>query len=312
MALYFRKKVLLAAIEASYGLDEVPTGAANAMLASEISINPMEGSDLERGHDTPFLGASGTIPTDLHATMTFRVELAGSGTAGTAPAWGPLLRACGVAETLNASTSVIYNPISGGFESATIYLNIDGTLYALVGARGDCNITVNASAIPQLEFTFTGLWVKPVAAALPSADYSAFLKPLAGSKANTPTFTIGGTNHVMRNFRLGLGNDVQGRFLIGPDAEQIVIVDRSDMVETQIEAVALATLDPFALARDQETVAIALAHGKTAGNIATIDVPQAQMQRPSGLTEGQGIKEWSLNLVPLPDAGNDQWTLTLT
>ncbi|MCA0849695.1 phage tail tube protein [Salipiger thiooxidans] len=310
MTLYFRKKVLLARIESVYGTDAAPSGAANAILASEISIRPMEGSDLDRGHDTPYLGANATIPVDVHAVISFRVELAGSGTAGTAPAWGPVLRACGVAETVTALTDVVYNPISGSFESATIYLNIDGTLYALLGARGDCNLTVNASGIPQLEFTMTGLWVKPVATALPSPDYSAFLKPLAGTKANTPTFTIDGDPYVLRNFQLGFGNDVQGRFLIGE--EEIVIVDRSDMIEMQIKAVPLATLDPFALARDQTTVPVQLVHGTAAGNIATLDVPEALMQRPTGITEAQGIKEWPLRMVPLPGAGNDQWTLTLT
>lgn len=310
MSLRFRKKVLLAKIETTYGTDATPTGAANAMLASNISIQPMEGSDAERGHDQPFLGNDGTIPYDLHSRMTFQVELAGSGTAGTAPAWGPLLRACGAAETIAASTSVTYNPISDGFESATIYLNIDGTLYALLGARGTATFRVNASAIPVIEFEFTGLWTKPVASALPTADVSAFQKPLVGSAANTPTFTIDGTGHVMRNFALVLGNEVEARFLIG--AEAIEIIDRAETLETQIEAVALSTLDPFALARDQGTVAVSLVHGKTAGSIATIAVPNAQVQRPGSPVEAQGIKEWPLNFAPKPVTGNDQWTLTLT
>jgi hypothetical protein len=71
MSLRFRKKVLLAKIETTYGTDATPTGAANAMLASNISIQPMEGSDAERGHDQPFLGNDGTIPYDLHSRMTF-------------------------------------------------------------------------------------------------------------------------------------------------------------------------------------------------------------------------------------------------
>jgi len=33
---------------------------------------------------------------------------------------------------------------------------------------------------------------------------------------------------------------------------------------------------------------------------------------PGAPTEAQGITEWPLNLTPLPDTGNDQWTLTLT
>lgn len=309
MALRMRKKVLAAKIETTEGTDASP-GATDAVLARDIEIMPMEGSDQDRGHDRPALGNAASIPFDLHMKMSFKVELAGSGVAGTAPAWGPLLRACGVAEVITASTSVAYNPISSGFESMTLHLNIDETRYALVGARGSCKIVINASAIPMLEFTFTGLWTKPSAVALPNEDVSDFLKPAMASKVNTPTSTIGGTDHVFRNFALDLGNQVEGRFLIG--AENIVIVDKAERLEMQIEATGLGTLDPFELARTQSSVAIALTHGTVAGNIAALSIPAAQMQRPTGITEAQGIKEWPLNLLPLPVSGNDQWTLTLT
>ena len=59
-------------------------------------------------------------------------------------------------------------------------------------------------------------------------------------------------------------------------------------------------------------VEIDLVHGTAAGNICALNIPTAQMQRPQGVTEAQKIKEWPLRLKPLPGAGNDQWTLTLT
>jgi hypothetical protein len=308
--MFFRKKALLAKIETTYGIDSAPTGAANAMLANDISIEPMQGADQDRGHDTVFLGANATIPYDLHATMSFKVELVPSGAAGTAPAWGPLLRACGVAETVTASTSVVYNPISDAFESVTLYLHVDGHLFTLTGSRGTCDITVNASGIPYLEFAFTGLWTKPTDAALPTPDLAAFQKPLLASNVNTPLFTIAGTDHVLRSFKMAFGNQIEPRFLIG--REEIVITDRADTIEAQIEATALSTLDPFALARDQTAVALALTHGTGAGRIAALAIPTAQMMRPGTPTEAQGIMEWPLNMIPLPGTGNDQWTLTLT
>lgn len=310
MPLLFRQKVVLFKPEGIYGIDANPTGAADAVLARDIQIRPMEGADIDRGHETPFLSANATIPHDLHMVISLKVELAGSGTAGTPPAWGPLIRACGIAETITPGSAVTYNPISDGFESGTLYLNIAGTLYAMRGARGNADIVIGASGIPQLELTLTGLWNKPADAALPVPDFSAWQQPLVASDTNTPTFTIGGADQVLRSFKLGFGNDVQGRFLI--NREEIVIADRSDMIEAQIEATALTTFDPFGLARDQSTVALQLAHGTQPGGIATIDVPAAQVQRPGAPTEAQGIKEWPLNLTPLPVSGNDQWTLTLT
>lgn len=310
MPLYFRKKVLLAKIETTYGTDPTPTGSANAILASEISVQPMMGADADRGHDTPYLGANATIPYDLHASVSFKVELEPSGTAGTAPGWGPLLRACGCAETVSASTSVTYNPISDSFESVTLYLHIDTHLFTLTGARGTCKMTINASGIPVLEFTFTGLWTKPAAGTLPTPVYSGFQKPLIATNTNTPTITIDSEDMVMRTFGLDLGNQVEPRMLVG--AEEIVIVDRSEMIECQVEALAVSTLDPWALARDQTSFEVEIVHGTSAGSIATLNAPTCQMQRPGDPTEAQGIMEWPLNIVPLPASGNDQWTLVLT
>lgn len=312
MALYFRKKAVLAKIEAAYGTDAAPTGLADAVLASEVSIQPMQGADADRGLVTPYLGANETIPYDLHMVMTFRVELAGSGTAGTAPAWGPLLRACGTTETVVADTSVAYAPLSNqdAHESLTLYLNMDGVLFALAGARGDATLTVDASGIPVWEFTFTGLWTKPTDAALPTADTSAWQKPLVASCVNTPTFTIDGAARVMRNFSLALGNQVEPRFLV--NRCDIIIVDRAEMVEAQIEMTDVATWDPFAKARDQVTSPIVLEHGTVAGSIATLEVPTAQVMRPGDPTEAQGVVELPLRFAPLPATGDDQWSLTLT
>ena len=145
---------------------------------------------------------------------------------------------------------------------------------------------------------------------MPTPDYTSWEEPLVGTTTNTPTFTIGGTSLVMRSFSLDFANQLQGRFLIG--SERIIIEDKSELIETQVEAVPLATLNPYLLAANQSTVAVQLVHGTQAGNIVTIDVTKAQMQRPTEITNQNGIVEWPLRLVPLPTAGNDQFTITFT
>lgn len=307
---FWRKKVLLAKIEITYGVNAAPTGAANAILAKDISLSPMEGADEDRDLDTPYLGQSGSIPKDLHQKISFKVELEPSGTAGTAPAWGPLLRACAVAETVTAATSVVYNPISDNMESVSISLNIDGTAFVLLGGRGNCKIEVNASGIPYLNFEFTTLYQRPVEGAAATPDYSAFQKPRVASNATTPSFSIDGIDLVMRSFSLDLGNQIKPRFLIG--AEDVLITDKMDMVEAKVEAVPLTTLNPFELAETQGDVPIELVHGIGAGRVITVDVPVAQMQRVPGLENTDDIVEWPLSLMPKPASGNDQWTITLT
>ncbi|WP_126975037.1 hypothetical protein [Frigidibacter oleivorans] len=310
MAIKWRSKILLAKLEASYAVDAAPTAADNAILATQVELRPMEGQDVSRDLETPWLGGQPTIPTELHMMLSYRVELVGSGTAGTAPAWAPCLRACGCAQVVSAGASVAYNPVSDGHESVTHHLWIGGTLYALVGGRGTCVFRVNAQGIVYMEFQFTGLFTKPAEAARGTPDLTDFQKPQVATKANTPGFTVDGVSLVMRSFSLDLRNTVEPIFLIG--AESIEITDRQELVETRVHAVPLTTLDPFQLALDQEAVAVELVHGTAAGRIATLEVPAAQMQRTQGLENAQGIKEWPLRLAPLPVAGNDQWTLNLT
>ncbi|MEQ5870246.1 hypothetical protein J4E08_10085 [Sagittula sp. NFXS13] len=309
-AKFWNKKVILAQVEATYGTDSAPTGASNAVLAKNVSFNPAEGADKDLAHETPMLGNSGTLPVDQHSTLSFEVDLAPSGTAGTAPAFGALLRGCGMAETLNAATSVIYNPISGAMDSLTLWLVVDGILFAFVGARGAVKLMANASSEPMLQFSFTGLYSKPLEISPPTPDLSSWRDPVAVSKKNTPVFTIDGTALFFRNFTLDFGNEVQPRFLA--NKEEIRIVDRAETIQTQIESIELATFDPWALSDAQARVPLILQHGTTAGNITTINVPEAQIMRPGAPTEAQKIMEWPLNLRPMPMSGNDQFTLTFT
>lgn len=312
MPLKWKSKVLLAKIEATYGVDPAPTGAANAILATDVRLMPMEGQDESRNLELPWLGAQRSTPKELHMKLSFKVEMSPSGTVGTAPAWGVLMRAAACAEVISAGVSVSYNPVTSGHESASFWLWIDSTCYKMRGARGTCVLRITAQGIPYLEFEFTGLWVPPGDAVqvTPSLGAQIARKPLLGTSANTPVFTFANEPLVLRSFALNFGNAVETRFLIG--SESVLITDKSETIEATVEAVTLATLDPFALAASQTEGELELVHGTAAGSIATLNVPAAQMQRLQSLENQQNIKEWPLRMVPLPVAGNDQWTLTLT
>lgn len=310
MAISWRSKILLARLETSYGTDPGPTATDHAVLATEVRLVPMEGNDIARDLDLPWMAAQATIPAELHMRLSYRVELVPSGTPGVAPAWGPILRACGCAETIDTAVSVTYNPVSTGHESLTQHLWIGGTRYAIRGCRGTAVLRVSAQGIPYLEFDFLGLFAVPTEETRGNPDLSAFLKPDLVTSARTPVFSIGGTPFVMRQTSLNLGNQVEGRFLVG--SESIMIVDRAEQIECTVEAVPVSTFNPIALAQNQTAQAMVLQHGTEDGRIATLNVPSAQMQRVAGLEQAQMITEWPLRMVPLSVAGNDQWTLTLT
>ena len=91
-----------------------------------------------------------------------------------------------------------------------------------------------------------------------------------------------------------------------------MISDINESIDMRVEAVPLATLNPFLLAQNATTQALQLVHGVGAGRICTLSVPTAQFQRPTGYQQQDGIVEWPLKMVPLPTAGNDQLTMTFT
>ena len=148
MPLLSRRRTILAKIETVYGTDPTPTGSANAILVRNMTITPLNAEMVSRDLVRPYLGTSEQLVAAKHVAIEFEVEMAGSGTAGTAPAYGPLLRACGLAET-DGLSDVVYSPVSSGFESVTMYHNVDGVLHKITGARGNAEFTINARAIPM-------------------------------------------------------------------------------------------------------------------------------------------------------------------
>lgn len=308
----WKSKIILVKLEAAnaYGVDPAPTGAANAMLMTDVQIQPMEGEDVSRNIELPYMGAQEDLSTAYRAILTGSVELVGSGTPGTPPAWAPLLRACGVAEVVTPNTSVDYSPVTDGHESAGIHFYIGPSRHVILGSRGTAVVTANANGIPVARLTITGLFVTPSDNARPTPDLTKFQRPQVASKANTPVFKIDGIDFVMRNFEMNLGCDVQFRALVG--VERVVIVDKAESITTTVEAVPLAVYNPYQRALPPAPrVPIVLEHGTVAGRIFSLSVPTAVQKRPGGPVNGQGVVEWPLGFTPLPTAGDDQWKLTL-
>lgn len=315
----WRSKIILAKIEppASYGVDAAPTGAANAMLLTDVQLQPMEGQDVSRNVETPKLGAQEEIPVGIHVVLTGSFELVGSGETGVAPAWGPLIRMCGVAEVLTPdavpddnSGTVEYLPVTDDHEHGSIHFHIGPSRHVITGARGNVELTLNAQGIPVGRVTITGLFTRPADAARPTVDLTKFQRPDVVTHANTPEFTIGGQPFVMRDFGMNLGNDVQARMLVG--SESVIIVDRTEAISTTVEAVPLATYNPFNKSLDGDRVEITLKHGKVVGRKFEFSAPSCAQKRLTGYQENQKILEWPLQFTPMPVAGDDQWKITLS
>lgn len=129
MSFLTRKRALLSKIETTYGVDPVPTGAADAILMSNLTVSPMEMTLTQRQNVKAYMGANPNVLAAIYAKLSFDVEVAGSGTAGTAPAYDELLRACALSAT-SLATAVTGTATAGGTTTITLPVSAsasDGT-----------------------------------------------------------------------------------------------------------------------------------------------------------------------------------------
>ncbi len=306
----FRKLAILAKMEVTYGLDPVPTGAANAMVVSDVEITPLDGDEVERNNVQPYFGNQGALQATQFARIKFNVELAGSGVAGTAPKYDPLLRACAVGVTVAAGVSVTYAPITEALESVSIYANVDGVNQVLAGVRGECKPMLDAKGKPVLQFEFMGLWAAPSDTALPAAVYTGWVKPLAINKVNTIA-TLHGIAVAMSHFDLAFGNQVVKRDLVAVDT--VEIVDRKSTGSIVFEQTPVATKNWVSEAQQKTLGNLSIVHGITPGNIITFNATgTCELGKPSYQNQ-DGIQMVNMPLRFQPtSAGNDEWSIVLT
>ena len=311
MALLTRKRLLLAKAETTYGTDSSPAGT-DAILVRELEITPLQSDTVERELVRPYLGASQTLLANTRVEVTFQVELAGSGTAGTAPAYGSILKACGFSETISAGVSVTYAPVSSSFSSVTIYYNVDGVRHKLTGCRGTFTLNGTVGEIPYIEFTMTGIYNAPTDTALPSATYSNQAVPLVFKNGNTSSFQLLSYAGCLQSIELDLGNEVAYRELVGCTKE-VLITDRKLSGTVMIEAVALATKNYFSAATSDSSLGnLQFTHGTAAGNIITVSSSTIDLGDVS-YDDQDGITMLSIPVVAVPTtSGNDEVSIVYT
>lgn len=305
----WRRKTLLLKPETVYGSDSVPTGAANAILAFDVELTPAAHEAAEREPLRPYYGAAESVIGQEHVALNFSVEMTPSGAADTPAKWGIVPRICGMAETINGSVSVQYDPVSDGEESGSIYMNIDGTLHRITGFRGAASMTWEQGAVPKFTCQGFGLKEAIAAEALPTVDFTGWPAGRDVGKANTPTFTVHGHAAVMQSLSIEFGQAAAFRPRV--NGETVEITDRKTTGTLTIDAPALATKDYFALSVQDPPLldTLQLIHGAGAGNIVQLDAPKVQVL-PPGYSDSDGLVGLEIELRFTPDAGDDELTIT--
>ncbi len=156
---FSRKKLLLAKIESSYGVDPTMIGA-NAMLVSNLNVTPLNASLVSRNLVRPYYGNSQNLIAEKSVQVDFQIEMVGAGSMGTAPGFDALLRACALSKSTTQASCTI--------ASASTILTITKSAHGL--AVGDkilisgCTDTAKNVVVTVASITSSSIFVTAVVA----------------------------------------------------------------------------------------------------------------------------------------------------
>ena len=313
-----QKTVILCKLETTSGTDAAPTNTADAVLFNVSNLScKISQTFADRDVVVGAFGAIDKLPTMRRGEIQFSVEMAGSGVAGTAPQWGDLLQACGMAETVTASTRVDYTPISTALKTATIWAYYNGRLEKFNYCAGGVKLSFSTGGVPKLDFTFKGLVSSVASAAGVTPTLTGWIRPLAVSTLNTTKLSLGavtysagaitgGTQYSFKEFSADFANDIQDPALVGQ--EKVEIFGRSPTASLVADLGATVHAQLKDDMNTGTTSAMGLVHGTTAGNKILLYAPVGVITSVEDNVNGNVMLD-SLGFTLRPSAGNDDLRL---
>jgi hypothetical protein len=323
MARYTRNSVILAKTEVTYGTDPTPTGAANAILVSNLTINPLNANNVDRDLVRDNFGASEQLVGSAYVEVSMDVEFQHSGTAGTAAAWDPLLQACGfdagAAGTVPSRVEHLLETDYTTFKSLTLYFYDSGVLHEVNGARGNFSVNLMVGERPTFSFRFLGLYGGVTAATNATPTLTAFKTPLVVTDSNTGAVTLGavtyaagalssGTEYVSSGFNFDMGNNVVFTDLLGTASaagQSVDITQRSMSGKITLDLTPAQEVTLMGNVTANTTQALGLVHGTSAGFKMLVYFPSVQLFNPTK-EDVNGRRMIGFDMRVLPSSGNDE------
>lgn len=315
MSLLWRQKTLAVKVESVKGTAETLSSADVVVQAIDptCSLSPAE---LERLIQASDLDRYPSIIGAPEMTMSFGVEIRGSGTAGTAPGWFRCLQGCGNVVT-DATNEVTVDPESNDDLTDTLTLatiigdDTNGLWVEMKGARGNMTISGVVNQIARADFTFTGVLSQVQNSSPPSSNYESTL-PIPWHNAQ---ISIDGSSFATGNygnFTFDLGNEVY----LQEDANDVddgvsyaVIANRNPRGTIDPRIVALSTYNPWTTMTASTTATFELWFGETAGNQIQFTAPAFQIIPPIAPAERQGQAVYPLNFLLCRSSGDDSYQI---
>ncbi len=313
----FKSKTQLAAkIETVEGVPEALAGV-DVLLVANPSFKPNT-PPVQRDNTSQTMSQSAAVMGLRSATMGFDIELKGSGTPGTAPEYGKLLKMCGFSESIVASPeSVTYLPTStyGGnpvsIPSGTLGFYMDGVLKKIWGARGDVSLKLDTGKFGVLSFKFTGADFSVTDAALLSAGVSyQTTKPPVFMNAN---FTMDSYAAILSVLEIKMANVVTLRDSANALSGYLsaIITGRKPTMTFDPEMVLVASYDFYGKLRSNNEGVLSTVLGATSGNIIAITAPKVQYTGINPADRG-GINTLGMDCQLNKNAGDDELSIVLT
>lgn len=303
------RAVVAAKIESTYGNDPTVAGA-NAVTAMNLTTPSVDVAINEVPTLKSYAINAPHVPGKHKYTVSFDVPLAGSGTLDTAPEISPLLQACSFAETVNASTSVVYTPDVTDEGSCTIEVQYDNQRqFQLTGCRGTYSLAFDeVGGLAIIRFEMTGFYNAP--------SDTAFLSSLTYD-GQTPltfmggTFTWGGGAVVLRSLSLDVGAEIAeiDNFTASTGYQEFRVTKFAPGGSMKVDMDTVANHPMEADLVAGTSAAIDMSIGSSAGNQYDIDLPACVIESVSPSEEG-GVLVYDIAFKAYDSSGNDFLTLT--
>jgi hypothetical protein len=284
--------------------------ARDVQFSEEIEEYIRKNAVGDHGYDASVMGRQA-------ATCSFAIDLAGSGTAGTAPAWRQALLGAGWIET-DGETNVVYT-LSKAADCKTCSIEVRDLFCSdslqqtirIAGAKASSKIVLdNVGAPLRLELEFKGKLVSVTDETPLFPTLAADIVPPAVLGA---AVTLGGVAQVLDKVEIDIGEDIQTRTspaeATGWIHSYIAARETKATIDPEIQLV--ATDNVISKLKSGAVGAFSLQAGSAAGNIITITAPRVQIvEAPAGERNGAVTRDVTLRF--LRNAGDDDLVMTLT
>ena len=307
MPLLAQRSQIAAKQESQEGVEENLSAADALLVFSPHFLPSLEILPRNPVRDT-FSGFS-SLSGRRSASIVFQTELKGSGTPGTPPKWGKLLKSCGFEEEIVVGTSVTYSPASSQIPSMTVARYMDGVVQKIWGARGTVRIMFTAGQPGVLEFEFSGADFSVTdATLLTGVSYDTTIPPIFLSAA----FNIASYAALVEKLHIDMENRLELQTDINSSSghKAAVIVERNPTGSFDPEMVTVSEYDFFERWQDGQEMSLTSTIGTTAGNRVSMSAPCC---RYVNLVESQRNEiatlevDFELNMV----SGDDEFFITI-